>query len=383
MGHCVSLVVASGRGERFGGARPKQYRHLAGRPILHHCLRAFAGHPRVDAVRAVIHPGDLALYDEAAQGLALLEPAHGGAARQDSVRLGLESLAADPPELVLIHDGVRALVDAALIDRVLDGLQAHAAVLPALPVTDTLKRVGGGAVTGTLDRTGLWRAQTPQGFRYRAILDAHRAFAGQSMTDDCALAEAAGLRVAVVAGAERNLKITEPADLIRAEQILAAGLRPRTGMGFDVHRLGPGDGMVLMGVHLPGPLCLIGHSDADVGLHALTDALLGALCAGDIGSHFPPSEQRWAGADSALFLRHARDLVAAAGGVIEHVDTTLICERPKIGPHREAMVARVAELLQIAPARVSIKATTTERLGFAGRGEGIAAQAVATVCLPA
>ena len=383
MGHCVSLVVASGRGERFGGGLPKQYRHLTGRPILHHCLRAFAGHARVDAVRAVIYPGDLALYDEAAQGLVLLEPAHGGATRQDSVRLGLESLAADPPELVLIHDGVRALVDAALIDRVLDGLQAHAAVLPALPVTDTLKRVGGGAVAGTLDRTGLWRAQTPQGFRYRAILDAHRAFAGQSMTDDCALAEAAGIRVAVVAGAERNLKITEPDDLARAEEILAAGLRPRTGMGFDVHRLGPGDGMVLMGVHLPGPLCLIGHSDADVGLHALTDALLGALCAGDIGSHFPPSEQCWAGADSALFLRHARDLVAAAGGVIEHVDTTLICERPKIGPHREAMVARVAELLQIAPARVSIKATTTERLGFAGRGEGIAAQAVATVCLPA
>jgi len=380
---CVSLVVASGRGERFGGALPKQYRHLAGRPVLRHCLRTFAEHPRIDAVRAVIHPSDRALYDEAAQGLALLEPADGGATRQDSVRLGLASLAAAPPELVLIHDGVRALVEPALIDRVLDGLQAHAAVLPALPVTDTLKRVDDGAVAGTVDRTGLWRAQTPQGFRYRAILDAHRAFAGQSLTDDCALAEVAGLTVAVVAGAESNLKITDPADLARAEQILAAGLRPRTGMGFDVHRLGPGDGMVLMGVHLPGPWRLIGHSDADVGLHALTDALLGALCAGDIGSHFPPSEPRWAGADSALFLRHARDLVAAAGGVIEHVDATLICERPKIGPHRAAMVARVAELLEVAPARVSIKATTTERLGFAGRGEGIAAQAVATVCLPA
>jgi 2-C-methyl-D-erythritol 4-phosphate cytidylyltransferase / 2-C-methyl-D-erythritol 2,4-cyclodiphosphate synthase len=380
---CVSLVVASGRGERFGGDVPKQYRRLAGQAVLRHCLQRFAAHPRIDAVRAVIHPDDRALYDEAAQGLALLEPAHGGATRQDSVRLGLASLEADPPELVLIHDGVRALPDAALIDRVLDGLQAHAAVLPALPVTDTLKRVEAHAVAGTVERTGLYRAQTPQGFRYRAILDAHRAFAGQSMTDDCALAEAAGLGVAVVAGAERNLKITEPGDLARAEQILAAGLRPRTGMGFDVHRLAPGEGMVLMGVRLPGPWRLIGHSDADVGLHALTDALLGALCAGDIGSHFPPSEARWAGADSALFLRHARDLVAAAGGMIEHVDATLICERPKIGPHRQAMVARVAELLQIAPARVSIKATTTEQLGFAGRGEGIAAQAVATVCLPA
>jgi 2-C-methyl-D-erythritol 4-phosphate cytidylyltransferase/2-C-methyl-D-erythritol 2,4-cyclodiphosphate synthase len=313
----------------------------------------------------------------------LLEPAAGGATRQESVRLGLESLAADPPDLVLIHDGARALLDRDLIDRVLDGLQAHAAVLPALPVTDTLKRVEADAVAGTVDRTGLYRAQTPQGFRYQRILEAHRAFAGQSMTDDCALAEAAGLAVAVVAGAESNLKITEPGDLVRAEQILAAGLRPRTGMGFDVHRLGPGDGMVLMGVHLPGPWRLVGHSDADVGLHALTDALLGALCAGDIGSHFPPTEERWAGTDSALFLGHARDLVAAAGGIIEHVDATLICERPKIGPHRQAMVARVAELLQIAPARVSIKATTTERLGFAGRGEGIAAQAVATVCLPA
>jgi 2-C-methyl-D-erythritol 4-phosphate cytidylyltransferase/2-C-methyl-D-erythritol 2,4-cyclodiphosphate synthase len=382
LAECVSLVVASGRGERFGGALPKQYQQLAGRPVLRHCLETFARHPRVGAVRVVIHPADRALYDEAAQGLDLLEPAHGGASRQDSVRQGLESLATRPPEQVLIHDGVRALVDAALIDRVLDGLAGHAAVLPALPVTDTLKRVDQGIITGTVDRTGLQRAQTPQGFRYPDILQAHRSFAGQAMTDDCALAEAAGLEVAVVGGAETNLKITEPDDLARALRLLTGGLRPRTGMGFDVHRLGPGDGMVLMGVPLPGPWRLIGHSDADVGLHAITDALLGALGAGDIGSHFPPSEQRWAGADSAVFLRHARDLVTAAGGLIEHVDATLICEQPKIGPHRPAMVARVAELLALAPARVSVKATTSERLGFTGRGEGIAAQAVATVCLP-
>jgi 2-C-methyl-D-erythritol 4-phosphate cytidylyltransferase/2-C-methyl-D-erythritol 2,4-cyclodiphosphate synthase len=238
-----------------------------------------------------------------------------------------------------------------------------------------------GTVAGTVERAGLYRAQTPQGFRYDAILQAHRAFAGQNLTDDCALAEAAGLSVAVVDGEEGNIKITERADLARAEQSL--GMRPRIGTGFDVHRLGPGEGMVLMGVPIGGPWRLIGHSDADVGLHALTDAILGALGAGDIGSHFPPSEQRWAGADSALFLRHAGDLVAAAGGVIDHVDVTLICEQPKIGPHRAAMVARVAELLGIAEARVSVKATTTERLGFAGRGEGIAAQAAATVCLPA
>jgi 2-C-methyl-D-erythritol 4-phosphate cytidylyltransferase/2-C-methyl-D-erythritol 2,4-cyclodiphosphate synthase len=382
LAECVSLVVASGRGERFGGALPKQYQQLAGRPVLRHCLETFARHPRVGAVRVVIHPADRALYDEAAHGLDLLEPAHGGASRQDSVRQGLESLATTPPEQVLIHDGVRALVDAALIDRVLDGLAGHAAVLPALPVTDTLKRVDQGIITGTVDRTGLQRAQTPQGFRYPDILQAHRSFAGQAMTDDCALAEAAGLEVAVVGGAETNLKITEPDDLARALRLLTGGLRPRTGMGFDVHRLGPGDGMVLMGVPLPGPWRLIGHSDADVGLHAITDALLGALGAGDIGSHFPPSEQRWAGADSAVFLRHARDLVTAAGGLIEHVDATLICEQPKIGPHRPAMVARVAELLALAPARVSVKATTSERLGFTGRGEGIAAQAVATVYLP-
>ncbi len=378
---CVSLVVASGRGERFGGALPKQYQRLAGRPVLRHCLETLVRHPRVGAVRAVIHPADRDLYDEAAAGLELLPPAEGGASRQDSVRNGLESLAGQPPALVLIHDGVRALLAPALIDRVIDRLHDAVAVLPALPVTDTLKRVVDRRVAGTVERSGLYRAQTPQGFHYDAILRAHRAFAGQSLTDDCALAEAAGLTVAVVAGEEGNIKITERADLARAAQ--SFGLRPRVGTGFDVHRLGPGEGMVLMGIAIPGPWRLIGHSDADVGLHALTDALLGALGAGDIGSHFPPSEQRWAGADSALFLRHAGDLVAAAGGVIEHVDVTLICEQPKIGPHRDAMVARVAELLTIDRARVSVKATTTERLGFAGRGEGIAAQAAATVCLPA
>jgi len=379
---CVGLVVASGRGERFGGALPKQYQQLAGRPVLRHCLETLTRHPRVDAVRAVIHPSDRALYDEAAAGLGLLEPSHGGASRQDSVRNGLESLAGEDPALVLIHDGVRALLTPQLIDRVIDGLQDGTAVLPALPVTDTLKRVDHGNVAGTVDRGGLYRAQTPQGFRYDAILRAHRVLAGQSMTDDCALAEAAGLQVAVVAGEEGNIKITERADLLRAEQTLGGALRPRVGMGFDVHRLGPGEGMVLMGVPIAGPWRLIGHSDADVGLHALTDALLGALGAGDIGSHFPPSEQRWSGADSALFLRHAAELVRAAGGMIEHLDVTLICEQPKIGPHRPAMVARVAELLALPPACISVKATTTERLGFAGRGEGIAAQAVATVLVP-
>jgi 2-C-methyl-D-erythritol 4-phosphate cytidylyltransferase/2-C-methyl-D-erythritol 2,4-cyclodiphosphate synthase len=379
---CVALIVASGRGQRFGAERPKQYQQLAGRPVLRHSLERFRSHPRVGRVRAVIHAQDRELYDDAACGLELLEPAEGGATRQDSVRLGLESLRAAPPELVLIHDGVRPLIDAALIDRVLDGLTEHDAVLPALPVTDTLKRVSAGGVQGTVERQGLYRAQTPQGFVYDRILAAHRAAAGAELTDDTAVAEGLGMAVAVVAGDEANLKITDPADLARAERLLTGALQPRTGLGFDVHRLAPGEGLVLLGVPLPEPLRLIGHSDADVGLHAITDALLGTLGAGDIGSHFPPSDARWAGADSALFLCHARQLIAAAGGRIEHVDVTLICERPKIGPHRAAMVARLAELLVLPAARVSVKATTTERLGFIGRGEGIAAQAVATVSLP-
>jgi 2-C-methyl-D-erythritol 4-phosphate cytidylyltransferase / 2-C-methyl-D-erythritol 2,4-cyclodiphosphate synthase len=383
LAECVALIVASGRGARFGAEQPKQYQQLAGRPVLRHCLERFRSHPRVAAVRAVIHPQDRALYDAAARGLELLEPAEGGPTRQESVRLGLESLCAMPPDLVLIHDGVRPLIDAALIDRVLDGLAEHAAVLPALPVTDTLKRVDANGVRGTVERQGLYRAQTPQGFVYDRILAAHRRFAGAELTDDTAVAEALGLTVAVVAGDEANLKITDPDDLARAERLFGRALQPRTGLGFDVHRLASGEGLVLLGVWLPEPLRLIGHSDADVGLHAITDALLGTLGAGDIGSHFPPSDARWAGADSALFLDHARQLIHAAGGRIEHVDVTLICERPKIGPHRAAMATRLAELLALPPARVSIKATTTERLGFIGRGEGIAAQAVATVSLPA
>jgi len=379
---CIALVVASGRGERFGGDRPKQYLPLGGRPLLRHCLERLCRHPGIDRVRAVVHPDDAALYAAAADGLDLLDPVPGGASRQESVRLGLESLADDPPERVLIHDGVRPLVGAALIDRVLHALNAHAGALPALAVIDTLKRGEGGAVVGTLDRSGLYRAQTPQGFSYAAITEAHRRFADAAMTDDAALAEAAGVTVALVAGDEDNMKVTEPTDLARAERLLAADRGPRTGLGFDVHRLGPGDGVVLLGVRVPCPFRLVGHSDADVGLHALTDALLGALGAGDIGAHFPPSDPRWAGADSAIFLRHACDLVAAAGGRIEHVDVTLICEQPKIGPHRAAMTARVAKLLALAPGRVSVKATTTEGLGFSGRGEGIASQAVATVALP-
>jgi 2-C-methyl-D-erythritol 4-phosphate cytidylyltransferase/2-C-methyl-D-erythritol 2,4-cyclodiphosphate synthase len=384
MDGAVALVVAAGRGERFGGRGPKQYESLAGRPLLHHGLAALAGHPGIAGVRAVIHADDRALYERAAEGLDLLNPVPGGASRQDSARLGLESLEGLAPRHVLIHDGARPLLPAAVIDRVLQALERSPGAVAALPVTDTLKREENGLVAATVARQGLWRAQTPQGFDYAAILAAHRAAAGAELTDDAAVAERAGLPVALVQGAPQNLKVTTPEDLARAETIMAGGAadETRTGSGFDVHRFGPGDHVTLCGVRVPHDKALLGHSDADVALHALTDALLGALGAGDIGMHFPPSDPRWRGADSALFLRDACARVAALGGRIVNVDVTVICEAPKLAPHRAAMLVRLAELMEIAPERVNVKATTTEGLGFAGRGEGVAAQASATIILP-
>jgi 2-C-methyl-D-erythritol 4-phosphate cytidylyltransferase / 2-C-methyl-D-erythritol 2,4-cyclodiphosphate synthase len=377
----IALIVAAGRGSRFGAAAPKQYVDLAGKPVLRYCLETFARHPGVKAVRVVIHDDDRPLYEAAVAGLALLEPVTGGTTRQESVRRGLESLRELAPANVLIHDAARPLVDAALIDRMLAALGKAPGAIPALPLADTLKRAAEGHVGETLDRRNLWRAQTPQAFRYRDIMAAHDRAAGRALTDDAAVAEAAGLAVAVIEGAEENFKVTTEADLRRARQMLSPTLDIRTGSGFDVHRFGPGDKIMLCGVAVPHDHGLIGHSDADVGLHALTDAILGAIAAGDIGQHFPPSDPRWRGADSAQFLAHAGSLVAARGGRILSADITIICERPKVGPHRAAMVARVAAILGLDPARVSVKATTTEGLGFTGRGEGIAAQAIATVGL--
>lgn len=382
MAKCVALVVAAGRGRRFGGDLPKQYHDLAGRMVLRHSLAAFAAHPEVDAVRAVIHPDDRQLYDLAAAGLGLLEPVPGGAQRQDSVRLGLESLADLAPGIVLIHDGARPLVDFGVISRTIAALAEHPGAIPAMPVSDTIKRGADGLVTGTVERANLWRAQTPQGFRYRPILEAHQAVAGQELTDDAAVAESAGLPVALVLGSEDNLKVTNAEDIERAARLFPPGGEIRMGSGYDVHRFAPGTGVWLCGVLVPHEAALEGHSDADVALHALTDAVLGAVAAGDIGRHFPPTDPRWKGAASHLFLAHAANLVRGLGGVITGVDVTIICERPKVGPHRPAMTARVADILGIPASRVSVKATTTEGLGFTGRREGIAAQAVATVRLP-
>jgi 2-C-methyl-D-erythritol 4-phosphate cytidylyltransferase / 2-C-methyl-D-erythritol 2,4-cyclodiphosphate synthase len=383
MDSCIALVVAAGRGTRLGEALPKQYLPLGGKALLRHALDAFAAHPGIAALRVVYQPEDQALYDAAVAGLDLLPPVAGGASRQDSVRLGLESLSGLAPARVLIHDAARPFVDAATIDRVLAALADVPGAIPALALSDTVKRAENSLVTATLDRAALWRVQTPQGFRYDLILAAHRSCAGSTLPDDAAVAERAGLAVRLVAGAEENFKVTTPADLNRAERVVASAQADiRTGQGFDVHAFGPGDHLLLCGVRVAHDQALVGHSDADVGLHALTDAILGALGAGDIGMHFPPSDPQWRGAASHVFLRHAAGLVAAAGGSIAHVDVTVICERPKIGPHRDAMVRRISEILGIELRRVSVKATTTERLGFTGRGEGIAATAVATLRLP-
>ena len=380
---CIALVVAAGRGTRLNGTEPKQYLALGGRPLLRHSLARLGAHPAISRIRVVTHPDDRALYDAAAQGLDLLPPVAGGAERQDSVRLGLESLAALAPEHVLIHDAARPFVEPDLVDRVLAALADFPAAIPALPVADTVKRGDGDRVTATVDRAGLWRAQTPQGFRFAEILAAHRAASGDNLPDDAAVAERAGLAVKLVAGSEENFKITTESDLARAERLEAARLLDiRTGQGFDVHPFGPGDHVMLCGVRVPHGQALVGHSDADVGLHALTDAILGALGAGDIGVHFPPSDPRWRGAPSDRFLAHATSLVAAAGGRIAHVDVTIVCEAPRVSPHRDAMVRRIAEILALDRNRVSVKATTTEKLGFTGRGEGIAATALATLRLP-
>jgi 2-C-methyl-D-erythritol 4-phosphate cytidylyltransferase/2-C-methyl-D-erythritol 2,4-cyclodiphosphate synthase len=383
MTNSIALIVAAGAGTRLGGEVPKQYLPLGGRAVLRHSVETFLRHPAISGVRTVISPEHRALYDAAVAGLPILPPVGGGASRQDSVRNGLESLAELQPDRVLIHDAARPFLTADIVDRTLAALDDAPGAVVAIPVTDTLKRGHEGRVAGTVDRSALWRAQTPQAFRYADILAAHRQATGAAMTDDAAVAEAAGLPVKLVMGADDNFKITTADDLRRAERLVGGAAQEfRTGTGYDVHRFAAGDSVTICGVRIAHDQSLEGHSDADVGLHALTDAILGTIGAGDLGSHFPPGDPQWRGADSARFLSHAAGLVAARGGRIAHVDVTLICERPKIAPHRAAMIARIAAILGLDEGRVSVKATTTEGLGFTGRREGIAAQAVATVALP-
>ncbi len=385
---CAAIVLAAGAGRRADPGETgaaKQFRNLAGRSVLARALDPFLDHPEIGPVQVVLRRGTQAAYARAvAPHPRLLAPIIGGERRQDSVRIALDSLVGAAPDLVLIHDAARPFASGALISRVVEALASHRAVVPGLAVGDTLKRIAAsGHVAETVPRDGLYAVQTPQGFAYREILAAHRRAAATALTftDDAAVAEWNGLSVALVDGEARNRKLTTPEDFQLAERLFRT--ETRIGSGFDVHRFGPGDHVMLCGVRIPHSYGLLGHSDADVGLHALTDALLGSIASGDIGSHFPPTDPQWRGADSADFLRRARDLTAEIGGRLVNVDVTLICEAPRVSPHREAMRARLADILELDVARVAVKGTTSERLGFTGRGEGIAAQAVVTVALPA
>ena len=384
--HVAALIVAAGKGLRVGGPLPKQYREIDGESVLQRTLKAFSQHPEIQQVLPVIGPEDLPLYNEYVGALDGVDtPATGGNTRQQSVRNGLETLAkaGQAPEIVLVHDGARPFISPELIERVVEAcLQGAAGVIPATPVTDTIKLVDPetDTIVKTLDRAALRAVQTPQAFQFDLLLNAHRTLAEESMTDDAALLEAMNITVVTVAGDTENMKITHSQDLEQQDSSPPIRL-PRVGNGFDVHRFEPGDHVMLCGVRIPHNRSLAGHSDADVGLHALTDAVLGALGQGDIGDHFPPTDPKWAGASSDRFLAHAASLVPEQGGQLVHVDVTLICERPKIGRYRAAMKARVAEILSLDESCVSVKATTTEGLGFTGRREGIAAQATATVVI--
>jgi 2-C-methyl-D-erythritol 4-phosphate cytidylyltransferase/2-C-methyl-D-erythritol 2,4-cyclodiphosphate synthase len=384
----AAILVAAGTGTRFGADMPKQFLMLAGKPVIRHAAEALAA--EVSLLQVV---GEAGPIEAALDGVGGLLPViAGGATRQDSVRAGLEALAPFRPDVVLVHDAARPLIPAGTVPALLAALADAPGAIPGAPVADTLKRVVRGVISETVPRAELFRAQTPQAFRFDTLLAAHRSGL-VGATDDASLLEAAGLSVAVVAGCEDNIKLTYPDDLVRLERIMsvslvpqggtgAVSLVPRVGSGFDVHVLEAGRPLFLCGVRVPHDKGLAGHSDADVGIHALCDAIYGALAEGDIGRHFPPSEANWKDADSARFLSHAAERIAARGGRLANADVTLICERPKITPHAPAMIERLAGLLGVKAGLVSVKATTTERLGFTGRGEGIAAQAVVSILLP-
>jgi 2-C-methyl-D-erythritol 4-phosphate cytidylyltransferase/2-C-methyl-D-erythritol 2,4-cyclodiphosphate synthase len=383
----AAVIVAAGRGLRAGGNLPKQYRELAGEPVIRSSLSLFAWHGQIGAVQAVIHPDDRGAYEAAAKGLRLLPPVSGGASRQASVRAGLEALSARAPDIVLIHDAARPFCSTELVSRAIVACGETGAAIPALEVTDTIKRVDAdGHVAGTIDRAQLRAVQTPQAFKFAALLDAHHRAAQEGrddFTDDAALAEWAGIKVATFAGESGNVKLTTDEDFAKAESRRIANLADlRLGNGFDVHAFGDGDHVWLGGVKIPHDRGLTGHSDADVALHALVDAILGALADGDIGKHFSPNDPRWRGASSDQFLKFAVERVNKRGGRIAHLDLTIVCEEPRIGPHRDAIRKRIAEIAEMSIERVAVKATTSEQLGFTGRKEGIVAMATATVRLP-
>jgi 2-C-methyl-D-erythritol 4-phosphate cytidylyltransferase / 2-C-methyl-D-erythritol 2,4-cyclodiphosphate synthase len=368
----VALIVAAGRGLRAGGDVPKQYATLGGVALIARAVDAFGDMP----VFVVIGAGQESLLATALAGRVVAGTVIGGPERQDSVRLGLEAIGS--ADRVLIHDAARCLLPRAVIDRLLVALETHNGAVPVMSVVDSMARADG-LLGISVDRANLVRVQTPQAFRFDAIMTSHQQWSGPPATDDAQVVRAAGFTVATVEGDLMLDKITRPEDFMLATRRM---LVSRSASGFDVHRLEAGEALWLGGVHIPHDKGLSGHSDADVALHAITDAVLGCIGAGDIGTHFPPSDAQWRGASSDRFLDHARTLVAEKNGIIDYVDLTIICEAPKIGPHRDAMRARIAEILQVPSSRISVKATTTERLGFTGRREGIAAQAIATVRLP-
>ena len=383
----AAILVAAGRGLRAGGGGPKQYRAIGGQTVIFRAMAPFSNHPGVTHVQPVLHLDDAAMFSAAVKGLRHEPPAEGGATRQQSVCAGLEALAAHVPDIVLIHDAARPFVSGEVISRAIEAAARTGAAIPVVPVTDTVKLVdASGDVEATPERARLRIAQTPQAFRFDVILDAHRRAAREGradFTDDAALAEWAGLTVATFEGDVANMKMTTPEDFVREEARLASQLGDiRTGTGYDVHAFGAGDHVMICGIKVPHSKGFLAHSDGDVGLHALVDAILGALADGDIGSHFPPSDPQWKGASSDRFLKYAIDRVTARGGRIANLEVTMICERPKIGPLRDTMRARIAEISGVDVSRVAVKATTSERLGFTGREEGIAATASATIRLP-
>lgn len=394
----VALITASGRGSRLsldGDGIPKQYLPLAGVPMLRHTILAFLNHPKISDVICTIHPDDMALYEEAIQGLDLLNPVFGGQTRQESVRNGLEALREYNPDKILIHDGARPFISKQVISGILEKLETHPAVIPAMPVEDTIKKYGDGKIEWTVERENLWRAQTPQGFLYQDILNAHTAFKHMNFTDDSALDEYAGIPVAIIPGSHNNFKITTIGDYERAKQLISLQLENvkeemRCGIGYDVHRFRPrqkgeSHSMRIAGIDVPTPegfdYKIEAHSDGDVAIHALIDALLGAIGEGDIGEHFPPTDNRWKDSDSKQLLKQVNNLLKKKGARIVNIDLTIICENPKISKHKKSMEESLGAVLGIKKDRINVKATTTERLGFLGRGEGIASEAICSVSM--